>query len=81
VRLCEVLLVRLASLKAPSPDGVVVKRDPMMASVKESNDQNEPAPACNSVPICSGDEQINADSELQIEETTSGSLIENWIDA
>jgi hypothetical protein len=53
----------------------------MMASVKESNDQNEPAPACNSVPICSGDEQINADSELQIEETTSGSLIENWIDA
>ena len=51
----------------------------MKASAKQSNDQNDPAPVCNSVPPCSDDEQPG--SELQIQETTTASLIDNWIDA
>jgi hypothetical protein len=53
----------------------------MKASVKQSNDQNDPVPAGNSVLSCSGHEQLPAGSELQNQETTSSSLIEDWIDA
>jgi hypothetical protein len=57
------------------------KRDSMKASAKQSNDQNDPASAVNSVLPCSDHEQLPVDSELQNQETTSSSLIENWIDA
>jgi hypothetical protein len=53
----------------------------MKASAKQSNDQNDPVPACNSVMPCSDNEQLPAGSELQNQKTTSSSLIENWIDA
>ena len=58
-----------------------MKRDSMKASVKQSNDQNDPVAACNSVPPCSDNEQLSTGSELQDLETTESSLIENWIDA
>lgn len=53
----------------------------MKASAKQSNDQNDPVAACNSVPPCSDNEQLSTGSELQELETTESSLIENWIDA
>ena len=58
-----------------------MKRDSMKASAKQSNDQNDPAPAGNSVLAFSDNEQLRTGSELQIQETTNASLIENWIDA
>jgi hypothetical protein len=58
-----------------------MKRDSMKASAKQSNDQNDPVPAGNSVLSCSDHEQLPAGSDLQNQETTSSSLIEDWIDA
>ena len=58
-----------------------MKRDSMEASAKQSNDQNDPVAACNSVLPCSDNEQLSTGSELQDLETTECSLIENWIDA
>jgi hypothetical protein len=52
----------------------------MKASAKQPNDQNDPVP-CNSILPCSDNEQLPAGSELQNQETTSPSLIDNWIDA
>jgi hypothetical protein len=60
---------------------VVDKGDPVKASATQSNDQDDPVPACNSVLPCSDNEQISAGSELQDLETASSSLIDNWIDA
>ena len=53
----------------------------MKSSAKQSNDQNDPAPACNSVLAFSDNEQPPTGSEVQIQETTGASLIDNWIDA
>ena len=53
----------------------------MKSSAKQSNDQNDPAPACNSILAFSDNEQLPTGSELQIQEATSASLIDNWIDA
>jgi hypothetical protein len=53
----------------------------MKSSAKQSNDQSDSASACNSVLAFSDDEQLQTGSELQIQETTSASLIDNWIDA
>jgi len=58
-----------------------MKGDPMKASAKQSNDQNDPVPAYNPVPCCSDNEPLPAGCELQGQETTSASLIDNWIDA
>ena len=58
-----------------------MKRDSMKASAKQSNDQNDPVAARNSVLPCSDNEQLSTGSELQDLETTETSLIENWIDA
>ena len=58
-----------------------MKRDSMKASAKQSNDQNDPVAACNSVLPGSDNEQLSTGSELQDRETTESSLIENWIDA
>ena len=53
----------------------------MKASAKQSNDQNDPVPANDSVLCCLDNEQLPAGSELENQETTSSSLIDNWIDA
>ena len=58
-----------------------MKGDSMTSSAKQSNDQNDPVAACNSVLPCSDNEQLSTGSELQDLETTECSLIENWIDA
>lgn len=58
-----------------------MKGDSMTSSAKQSNDQNDPAPAGNSVLAFSDNEQLRTGSELQIQETTNASLIDNWIDA
>jgi hypothetical protein len=58
-----------------------MKGDSMKSSAKQSNDQNDPAPAGNSVLVFSDNEQPPTGSEVQIQETTSASLIDNWIDA
>jgi hypothetical protein len=60
---------------------VVDEGDPVKASATQSNDQNDTVSACNSVLACSDNEQFSAGSELQDLETTSSSLIDNWIDA
>jgi hypothetical protein len=51
------------------------------ASATQSNDQNDTVSACNSVLPGSDNEQIPGGVELQDLETTSSSLIDNWIDA
>jgi hypothetical protein len=53
----------------------------MKASAKQSNDQNDPVPASDPVLCCLDNEQLPAGSELENQETTSSSLIDNWIDA
>jgi hypothetical protein len=53
----------------------------MKASAKQSNDPNDPVPAYNPVLCCLENEQLSADSELENQETTGSSLIDNWIDA
>jgi hypothetical protein len=58
-----------------------MKGDSMKSSAKQSDDQNNPAPAGNAGLAFSDNEQLPSDSELQIQEMTSGSLIDNWIDA
>jgi hypothetical protein len=58
-----------------------MKRDSMKASAKQSNDPNDPVPAYNPVLCCLENEQLPADSELENQETTGSSLIDNWIDA
>jgi hypothetical protein len=58
-----------------------MKGDSMKSRAKESNDQNDPVPACNSILAFSDNEQLSPGSELQIQETASASLIDNWIDA
>jgi len=58
-----------------------MKGDLMKASAKPSNDQNDPVPAYNPVLGCLDDEQLPAGSEPENQETTSSSLIDNWIDA
>ena len=58
-----------------------MKRDSMKASAKSSNEQDDPVPDCNSVVSCAKNEQLPADFELEDQETTGSSLIENWIDA
>ncbi|MBV8098233.1 MAG: hypothetical protein JOZ31_03650 [Verrucomicrobia bacterium] len=58
-----------------------MKGDPMKAGAKQSNDQNDPVPAYNPVLCCLDEEQLPAGSDLENQETTSSSLIDNWIDA
>jgi hypothetical protein len=58
-----------------------MKGDSMKASAKQPNEQDDPLPARNSVLSCPDDEQSSAGSDLQKQETTSLSLIDNWIDA
>jgi hypothetical protein len=60
---------------------MVDEGDPVKASATQSNDQNDPVSAFNSVLPCSANEQLPAGSELQDLETMSSSLIDNWIDA
>ena len=52
-----------------------------MASATKPNEQNDSVSTSNSVALCSDDEQLSGDSELENQETTGSSLIENWIDA
>jgi hypothetical protein len=58
-----------------------MKGDSLMASAKQPNDQNDPVSTGNSVALCSESEQPAATSSLENQETTSSSLIDNWIDA
>jgi hypothetical protein len=58
-----------------------MKGDSVMASAREPNEQNDSVSTCNSVALCSEDEQLSGGSELENQETTGSSLIENWIDA
>jgi hypothetical protein len=60
---------------------MVDEGDPVKASATQSNDQNDPVSACNSVLPCADNDQLSAGSELQDLETMSSSLIDNWIDA
>jgi hypothetical protein len=60
---------------------VVDEGDPVKASATQSNDQNDTVSACKSVLPGSDNEQIPGGVELQDLETTSSSLIDNWIDA
>jgi hypothetical protein len=53
----------------------------MKASTKQSHDQDDPVPASNPVLCCLDNEQLRAGSELENQETTGSSLIDNWIDA
>ena len=52
----------------------------MEASTKEPDEQNGLVSASDSALPCSDNEQLPAGSELQSQETTTPSLIENWID-
>jgi hypothetical protein len=58
-----------------------MKGDSLMVSAKQSNDQNDPVSTDSSVALCSDNEQPTATSTLENQETTSSSLIDNWIDA
>jgi hypothetical protein len=58
-----------------------MKGDSLMASAKQPNDQNDPVSGGNSVALCSDSEQPALTSALENQETTSSSLIDNWIDA
>ena len=58
-----------------------MKRDSMKTSAKQSNDQNDPVPAYNPALCCLDNDQLPEGSELENQETTSSSLIDNWIDA
>ena len=78
----EVLFGEIASTGDPvSRPEWSMKGDSMKSRAKQSNDQNDPMPACNSVLALSDNEQLSTGSELQNQETTSASLIDNWIDA
>ncbi|MBV8274864.1 MAG: hypothetical protein JO170_06335 [Verrucomicrobia bacterium] len=59
---------------------LISEGDSVTARVKQSTDQNDPVPTCDSVALCS-DEQLSVGSVPDNEEATSSSLIENWIDA
>jgi len=52
-----------------------------MASVKQPNDQNDPVSSGKSVALWTDSEKPAATSALESQETTSSSLIDNWIDA
>jgi hypothetical protein len=72
----------MVSLVVLSPDpSWSMKGDSLMVSAKQSNDQNDPVSTDSSVALCSDNEQPTATSTLENQETTSSSLIDNWIDA
>jgi hypothetical protein len=58
-----------------------MKEDSLMASVKQPNDQNDPVSSGKSVALWADSEKPAATSALESQETTSSSLIDNWIDA
>jgi hypothetical protein len=58
-----------------------MKGDSLMASAKQPNDQNDPVFNDISVALCSDSEPPATTSALENQETTSSSLIDNWIDA
>jgi hypothetical protein len=58
-----------------------MKGDSLMASPKQSNDQNHPVSTGQSVALCSDSKQPAANAALENQETTNSSLIDNWIDA
>lgn len=53
----------------------------MNASATKPNEQNDSVSTFDSVALCSDDEQLPRGSELENQDTTGSSLIENWIDA
>jgi hypothetical protein len=58
-----------------------MKGDSIMASATKLNEQSDPVCTCNAVALCSDDVQLPGGSELENQDTTASSLIENWIDA
>jgi hypothetical protein len=51
------------------------------ASATKPNEQNDSNSTSNYVALCSDDEQLPGGSELENQDATGSSLIENWIDA
>lgn len=58
-----------------------MKGESVKASATKPNEQNDSVSTFNSVALCTDDEQLPRGSELEDQDTTGSSLIENWIDA